>query len=91
MTVFASEGHANTVDTSAGNVAYVPRSMGHYVENTGTTTLRFLELFASSYYADISLTNWMANTPHELVAAHLHLDESMLRALAATKQPIVPA
>jgi oxalate decarboxylase/phosphoglucose isomerase-like protein (cupin superfamily) len=25
--------------------------MGHYMENTGTTPLRFLELFKSSYYA----------------------------------------
>ena len=29
--------------------------MSHYVENTGTTPLRFLEIFKSDYYADVSL------------------------------------
>ena len=33
----------------------VPFAMGHYIENTGTTPLRFLEMFKSSYFADLSL------------------------------------
>ena len=28
-------------------------AMGHCIENTGSTTLRFLEPFRSSYYADL--------------------------------------
>jgi hypothetical protein len=32
---------------------------------------------------DVSLKQWMANTPHELVAAHLNVD-----ALSKDKQPI---
>ena len=36
MTVFASEGRANTVDFAANDVGYVPRSYGHYIENVGT-------------------------------------------------------
>ena len=49
--------------------------MGHYVENTGTTPLRFLEMFKSSYYADVSLNQWLALTPPSLIQAHLHLDK----------------
>ena len=45
MTVFGSGGNAHTFDYQAGDVGYVPRFMPHYVENTGTTTMRFLELF----------------------------------------------
>jgi hypothetical protein len=41
MTVFASGGKARTFDYLAGDVGYVPFAMGHYVENTGTDTLRF--------------------------------------------------
>jgi hypothetical protein len=29
----------------------------------GTTTLRFLEIFKSSYFADVSINQWMALTP----------------------------
>jgi len=32
-------------------------------------------MFRSSYYADISLNQWMALVPPELVDAHLKLDE----------------
>ena len=50
MGVFAASGQARTFDFRAGDVGYVPFAMGHYIENTGTTPLRFLEMFKSSYY-----------------------------------------
>src|SRR6202035_2033870 len=52
--------------------------MGHYIENTGDTPLRFLEMFKSSYYADVSLDQWMALTPPELVEVHLKLDQQVI-------------
>jgi oxalate decarboxylase len=64
--------------------------MGHYIENTGTTPLRFLEMFKSSYYADLSLDTWMALTPPELVQAHLNLDRRVIDALRMNKMPVVP-
>jgi oxalate decarboxylase/phosphoglucose isomerase-like protein (cupin superfamily) len=32
--------------------AYVPASFGHYVENTGNTTLRYLEIFNTGELSD---------------------------------------
>jgi len=91
MGVFGASGQARTFDFVAGDVGYVPFANGHYVENTGNTPLRFLEMFKSSYYADISLNQWLALTPPELVAAHLELDQSFMEALRTDKAPIVPA
>jgi oxalate decarboxylase len=91
MGVFGASGQARTFDFSAGDVGYVPFAMGHYVENTGSRPLRFLEIFNSSYYADISLNQWMALTPPELVSAHLKLDPATLGALRKQKLPVVPA
>jgi oxalate decarboxylase len=91
MGVFASSGQARTFDYRAGDVGYVPFAMGHYVQNTGTGPLRFLEMFKSSYYADLSLDTWMANTPPELVQAHLHLDPQVMDALRKEKAPVIPA
>ena len=65
--------------------------MGHYIENTGSAPLRFLEMFKSSYYADVSLDQWIALTPPELVQAHLRIDPQTLKALRKEKKPIVPA
>jgi oxalate decarboxylase len=90
MTVFATSGQARTYDFRAGDVGVVPFAMGHYVENTGKTTLRFLELFRSRYYADLSLNQWLALTPAELVQAHMHFDPRVMAALRKAKSPIVP-
>jgi oxalate decarboxylase len=90
MGVFAASGQARTFDYRAGDVGYIPFAMGHYVENTGETPLRFLEVFKSSYYADVSLDQWMALTPPELVEAHLKLDQQVMGALRKQKVPIVP-
>jgi oxalate decarboxylase len=78
MTVFAAPGNAATFDYQAGDVGYVPRTMPHYLENTGDTTMRFREVFRSDHFEDMSLRNWLALTPHELVRAHLHIDASVL-------------
>jgi oxalate decarboxylase len=91
MGVFGASGQARTFDYTAGDVGYVPFAMGHYVENTGTTPLRFLEMFKSSYYADVSLDQWLALTPPELVQAHLRIDQHTLNAMRKNKLPIVPA
>lgn len=90
MTVFASSGKARTFDYQAGDVGYVPLAMGHYVENTGEETLRYLEMFRSNRFADVSLAQWLALTPPELVQAHLNVDEQTMAAFAARKnKPIV--
>jgi oxalate decarboxylase len=90
MGVFASSGQARTFDFTAGDVGYVPFAMGHYIENTGTTPLRFLELFKSSFYADLSLNQWLALTPPELVEAHLKLGPDFTNGLQKQKNPVVP-
>jgi oxalate decarboxylase len=89
MTVFGAEAKARTFDYQAGDVGYVPMSMSHFIENTGNDTLRFLELFRAPRFEDVSLAQWMALTPHELVAQHLNIDVALLDRLRTVKQPIV--
>jgi oxalate decarboxylase len=89
--VFGASAQARTFDFEANDVGYVPFAMGHYIENTGNTTLRFLEIFKSDYYADVSLDQWLAFTPPELVTAHLRTDPAFIRALRKEKVPVVPA
>jgi oxalate decarboxylase len=89
MTVFAAEAAARTFDFQAGDVGYVPMSMSHFIENTGDEPLRFLELFKAPRFVDVSLAQWMALTPHELVQAHLRIDRNVLDGLRTLKQPVV--
>ena len=89
MTVFASGGRARTFDFRAGDVGYVPFAMGHYIENTGSTPLRLLEMFRSDRFEDVSLNQWMALTPEKLVKEHLNVDDQVIRALKKEKDPVV--
>jgi oxalate decarboxylase len=89
MTVFAGNGIARTVDYRAGDVGYVPFAFGHYIQNTGNQTLWFLEMFKSDRFVDVSLNQWMALTPHQLVRDNLHVGPELLDALRKEKWPVV--
>ncbi len=89
MTVFAANGTARTFDYRAGDVGYVPFANGHYIENTGTETLWFLEMFKSNRFQDVSLNQWMALTPSELVQSNLHVGQKLLKVLRKEKWPVV--
>jgi len=90
MTVVATGNRARTLDFRAGDVGYVQKTLLHYVENTGDTDLVFLEMFKSSYYQDMSLAQWLAHTPPELVRAHLHVDKETLEAIPKDKIVVIP-
>jgi oxalate decarboxylase len=82
MGVFAAGNKVHTKDFHAGDVGYVPRSLGHYVENTGNTDLIFLEVFRSSYYASISFAQWLAHLPPELVQAHFNFSSDTMKSMS---------
>jgi oxalate decarboxylase len=65
--------------------------MGHYIENIGDTPQRLLEMFKSSYSADLSLNQWLALLPSELVQAHMKFDPKLMQVLRKEKRPVVPA
>lgn len=89
MTVFAGNGTARTFDYRAGDVGYVPFALGHYVQNTGAETLWFMEMFKSDRFQDVSLNQWMALTPQELVASNVKAGTELMDALRKEKWPVV--
>ncbi|KAF8702901.1 hypothetical protein AX14_014336 [Amanita brunnescens Koide BX004] len=88
MTIFASQSTAQTFDYQAGDIGYIPASYGHYVENIGNTTLVYLEIFRSAVFQDVSLNQWLALTPPNVVKAHLGVSDATIALLSKTK-PIV--
>jgi oxalate decarboxylase len=63
--------------------------MGHYIENIGSTTLRLINVFNKPRYKDISLNNWMALTPPDLVRGHLNLDDTAMKSLKRERCAVV--
>ena len=89
MGVFAAGDNIRTKDFHAGDVGYVPRSMGHYIENTGNADLVFLEVFRSSYYSSISFSQWLSHLPPELVKAHFGFSDETLSAFPKDQRTVV--
>jgi oxalate decarboxylase len=90
MTVVSTGNRARTMDFQAGDVGYVEKTLLHYIENTGNTDLIFLEMFKSSFYQDLSLSQWLSHTPPELVMAHLNIDKATFDALPKDKVVVTP-
>jgi oxalate decarboxylase len=90
MTVVATGNRARTMDFQAGDVGYVEKTLLHYIENTEDTDLIFLEMFKSSSYQDLSLSEWLSHTPPDLVMAHLNIDQATLDAIPRDKWVVVP-
>src|SRR3989475_11027743 len=82
MTVVSTGNRARTMDFQAGDVGDVEKTLLHYIENTGDSDLIFLEMFKSSFYQDLSLSEWLAHNPTELVMAHLNIDRAALGGMA---------
>jgi len=89
MTVFDATSKARTFNYRAGDVGFVPRTMGHYIENIGSTTVHVINVFNGPKYKDMSLNQWMALTPPALVRGHLDLDDVAMAALRRSRRPVV--
>lgn len=78
------------MDFSAGDIGYVPKNLGHYVENVGDTDLQFVGVFRSARYEEVSLTNWLTHTPPALVAQHLNVGEATIAKWPDNNPGIMP-
>jgi oxalate decarboxylase len=90
MTVFNTGPNAITANFHAGDLGYVPKNLGHYVENIGTTDLIFLEAFKTDKYEEVSLAEWLAHTPPEMVAATFNLDPAVIAKFQKVRLEVVP-
>ncbi len=90
MTVFTAGNRARTMDFQAGDVGSVQNNVGHYIENTGTEDLEFLEIFKAPEYQDLSFAEWISHTPRTLVMSHLRIDEATYNAIPKDKGVVIP-
>jgi oxalate decarboxylase len=90
MTVFNAGPSAVTQNFKPGDIGYVKKSLGHYIKNTGSTDLKFLEIFRSDRFEDVSLSDWLARTPRAMVAQHLNMDPAVIAKFPGNKPEIMP-
>jgi oxalate decarboxylase len=90
MTVFDTGPKAATADFRAGDIGYVKKGLGHYVENTGDTDLVMLGLFKTDRYAEVSLADWLTHSPPDMVMQTLNISGETLAKLPRNHSGIMP-
>ena len=90
ITIFEGPDASRTFDFSAGDVGYVPTANSHYVENTGSETVVYMEVLQAPRYVDFSAAQWLGLTPAQVVKETLNVPQSFIDKLPKTKNYIVP-
>jgi oxalate decarboxylase len=70
LSIFGSHGRVKTMAYGKGMVGFIKQGYGHYIENTGTETLKLIILFNSPVYQELSLNDWFNSNPPQLIADH---------------------
>ncbi|KAI0846753.1 Bicupin, oxalate decarboxylase/oxidase [Daldinia vernicosa] len=90
ITIYAAPASSQTFDFTAGDVGYIQKSAGHYIENTGTEDVIFLEVLQAKKFSDISAAQWLALTPRQIIKDTLNLSDAVLDAIPKEKTLIKP-
>jgi oxalate decarboxylase len=91
MGVFNTGPNVLTMDFNPGDIGYVKRNYGHYVQNVGDTDLQFFAVFRTPHYAELSLSDWLIHSPPEMVAQHLNVDDATISKWPSDRPSILPA
>lgn len=91
MAVFNTGPAAMTANFHPGDIGYVKKGLGHYVENTGSTELIYMEVLRADRFEEVSLSDWLAHSPIDMVAEMLNLDPSVVAHFPKNRPDIVPA
>jgi oxalate decarboxylase len=90
VTVFNTGPAAVTANFHAGDIGYVKKALGHYVENTGDTELIYMEVFKADRFEEVALSDWLAHSPIDMVAETLNIDPSLIARIPRNRPDIVP-
>jgi oxalate decarboxylase len=89
VTIFGSHGRVKTMEYGPGQIAFIKQGYGHFVESTGDEPLRLLILFNSPTYEEISISQWLAANPPQLVAEHFRLTQEQTAMLPTHQLGII--
>ncbi len=98
-TIYSPNGSSEAADFGPGDVWYFPRGHGHSIQGLGPGECHFILVFdngAFSEFATFSFSDWLAQTPADVVAQNLGLPASAIADFPTeevyfAKGPIPPA
>ncbi|MBE7218933.1 MAG: cupin domain-containing protein [Caulobacteraceae bacterium] len=91
MGVFNTGPKSVTNNFNAGDIGYIPKNLGHYIKNTGSDDLIFLEIFKANEYQDVSLADWISHTPPQMVQEHFRFTAETIAKFPKADDAVRPA
>ncbi|QNK63535.1 cupin domain-containing protein [Pedobacter sp. PAMC26386] len=88
ISIFGSHGRVKTMAYKKGMVSFIKQGYGHYIENTGTETLKLIILFNAGEYQEISLNDWLSSNPAQLLEDHFGITPAQTSTLSKHKKGI---
>ena len=79
ITLFAADAGSTTQKVKAGGVFYIPMGCGHYLENVGKDEVEMLLVFDNGVYEEISISEWIADTPVDVAATVFGVPEKTIK------------
>lgn len=93
-TIIDPWGKYETNDFKKGDIWYFPKGHGHSIQGLdpdGTTFMLVFDNGAFSEFATFSLSDWLAQTPHDIVSKNLQVNAEALKNLPKKEVYIVDA
>jgi len=90
VTVFNTGPKAVTADFKPGDIWYIKKSLGHYIENTGSDEFQVISVFKSERFAEVSLTDWLTHVPPEMVRQTLNIDPAVIARFPSGRPEFMP-
>jgi oxalate decarboxylase len=87
--IFGAHGRALTDEFEPGQIAFIQRGFGHYIEQLGSEPTRILILFNSPVYQEISISSFLASNPASLIADNFKLPPGEVAKLPRAYQGII--
>jgi oxalate decarboxylase len=86
--IFGAHGRMFTEEFDRGTVGFIKQGFGHYVENIGNEPLRFLAMFNTPNFQEISITSWLSSNPPGMLVDNLGLSRSVVDKMPKEAMPI---
>ena len=90
VTVFNTGPKAVTADFKPGDIWYIKKSLGHYVENTGSDEFQVISVYKSDRFAEVSLSDWLTHVPPDMLRQTLNLDPSVIARFPTGRPDFMP-
>jgi oxalate decarboxylase len=75
--IFGAHGRHEIKEVGEGDVVFIPMGFGHFIEQVGSEPTEIAILFSNPEYQEISISEWLAANPAEILTANFGISRAL--------------